>query len=405
MTEGSKLLEDMLAVAHAPKVAAPSSKAQPTRSLTVDGDKVEAELRTEQASQGVLEGKARDLLDEYGLDPAEFEVSGFRSSEWTMPGRDEPGVSVRFSFRRIGSEQKFDRPSQEELFAEIEPHLASPIPVRATGDYGFVVALGDMQLGKVDGDGDEGTLARVIDYLNLAADQLAWYRKRYDIGHIHIAWLGDHIEGFVSQGGANTWRTVLTLNEQLRLTRRIMFHALQTFAPLAENVTMVAIPGNHGEPQRFNGKGITRYDDSHDTEALVVVAEQAAMDPARYGHVKFYVPEPDEMTVTLDVAGTLIAHAHGHQFSPGKHLQWWQGQAFGDPLMAEANLLLLGHLHHEMIESSGDRLVLQVPALESESTWWRHRTGTSGNPGLVVAITKDGATSSVEFVRRPVGDG
>ncbi|MFJ3218460.1 hypothetical protein ACIPLC_21380 [Kitasatospora sp. NPDC086801] len=28
--------------------------------------------------------------------------------------------------------------------------------------------------------------------------------------------------------------------------------------------------------------------------------------------------------------------------------------------------------------------------MEAESTWWRHAKGTTGAPGLMVAITKDG---------------
>jgi hypothetical protein len=52
-----------------------------------------------------------------------------------------------------------------------------------------------------------------------------------------------------------------------------------------------------------------------------------------------------------------------------------------------------------MIESDGKRLFIQVPSMESESTWFRHNKGTTGNPGLIVAITKDGVTSPLEFVR------
>src|SRR5690606_15782774 len=106
------------------------------------------------------------------------------------------------------------------------------------GDHAFVVALGDLQLGKRDGDGAEGTLRRTLDCLERAAALVPIYRERFPIGHIHVAWLGDHIEGFTSQGGANVWRTTLTLNEQIRLTRRVMLRAVELFAPLAPRVSM-----------------------------------------------------------------------------------------------------------------------------------------------------------------------
>src|SRR5690606_32257023 len=133
--------------------------------------------------------------------------------------------------------------------------------MRHSGSHGFLVLLGDMQFGKMDGDGPAGTLKRTIEALNKAADLLLSYRRLYDLGHVHVAWLGDHLEGFTSQNGANSWRTSLTLSEQIRLTRRVMLYAMQLYAPLANKVTMAAVPGNHGETIRFEGTGLTRYDD------------------------------------------------------------------------------------------------------------------------------------------------
>jgi predicted phosphodiesterase len=396
----STLVDDLLALPTAPALPARSAKASDfSRELVVKGDTAETTINTAAADRPELEGHARNLLEEYDLDPADWVVTGFRSSKWTMANGEE-GVSARFSFGRRGtSAAPPERGDIADLIAAIELHQASPITVRQTGDHAFIVALGDMQFGKVDGDGIEGTLARTIQYLNDAADVLAFYRKRFDIGHVHIAWLGDHIEGFVSQGGANTWRTRLTLNEQIRLTRKVMLHAVQVFGPLAERVTVVAVPGNHGDPQRFMGKGVTRYDDSHDTEALIAVSEAVALDPARYGHVEFYVPDTDEMSVVLDLAGTVTGHVHGHQFRPGQHFKWWGEQSFGESQLAHAKLLLVGHLHHELIEGNGKRLILQVPALEAESTWYRHSRGVNGNPGIVVAVTKGGHTSPIEVIR------
>lgn len=161
---------------------------------------------------------------------------------------------------------------------------------------------------------------------------------------------------------------------------------------------MVAVPGNHGEPQRFAGKGVTRYDDSHDTEALIAVSETAAAVPG-LAHVEFYVPETDEVTVTLDCSGTTVGHVHGHQFRPGQHMKWWQGQSFGGSPLSGADLLLAGHLHHFHVDSSGPRVFLQVPAIESESTWWRHSTGEQGAPGAVALVVGNGQIGPMEVLR------
>lgn len=390
----SHLSDYLLSKPVTPAISGGGSDRELTKQIEVKGDKAEVVLNVPAAEQ-VDQAAGHAYLMEHGLDPAEWEPTSFRTSEWTM-SNGEKGISVRFAFSRKSG--AVDRPKLDDLLPLVEDY--QPSLNRPQGDHGFIVALGDMQFGKIDGDGVEGTLFRTLDTLNRAADLLQTYRTRFDVGHVHVAWLGDHIEGFVSQGGANTFRTVLTLNEQIRLTRRVMIHALRLFGDQAQLVSMAAVPGNHGEPQRFAGKGVTRYDDSHDTESLIAVADAAALNPEAFGHVNFFVPQTDEMTVTLPIAGTVVGHAHGHQWRYGKHFEWWKGQAFepSNPL-GNAQLLLSGHLHHELIESDGKRLFIQVPAMESESTWWRHSKGSTGNPGLIVAITKDGAVSPLEIVR------
>lgn len=390
------LLEELLAKPVGPAIPARQTARDRdlTRQIEVSGDVAAVTVRGTVGE--VTEDAALQHLREQNLDPAWWEPTGFRSSQWTMPNGDT-GVSTRYTFNRADCTDPA-RPALDELIAEIARH--DPNPVRPDGDHGFLVLLGDMQFGKLDGDGVEGALRRTVGCLNRAADLLVEYRKRFDIGHVHLGWLGDHIEGFVSQGGANTWRTPLTLNDQIRLTRRVMLHALGLFAPLAERVSMAAVPGNHGEAVRFSGKGVTRYDDSHDTESLIAVHDAANLNPAAFGHVEFYVPETDELTVVLDIAGTVVAHAHGHQWRPGKHFDWWKGQAFNKAsALHQADLLVAGHLHHEHIDSDGWRQYIQPPAMESESTWWRHANGTGGAPGLIVALTRGGQTNIKEVVR------
>ncbi|MFI0984997.1 hypothetical protein [Streptomyces exfoliatus] len=367
-----------------------------TRRIEVSGDAAEVTVR---GPEGVDPGSsAADVLRTHGLDPTEWEVTGFRSSEWTMPN-GEPGVSARFSFGRRPGGALAERPSVDELLRVFEEAPAEkPEPVH--GEHTFVVALGDMQFGKIDGDGPEGTLLRALQCVEKAVNAFHEYAERFPIDHVHLAWLGDHVEGFVSQGGANTWRTRLTLTEQIRLTRRLMAHAIIRFAPLVSRLTVVAVPGNHGEAVRPGGKGVTRYDDSHDTDALVSVGEAPSLAGEEFAHVEIFVPDTDELTVVVDCSGTVVAHAHGHQWRPGKHFEWWRGQAFDKTsAMHTADLLLAAHLHHEFVDTDGPRTFVQIPAMESESTWWRHRKGTRGAPGLMVMVTRNGDVPVKEVIR------
>lgn len=360
-----------------------------TREFEYNGDTASAVIRGEEGS--VNEGTALEFLQTQGLTPEDWEVSAFRRSIWTM-GNGEEGESVRFSFSRRAAQSSL---GIDELLAIVNKPSKVTRPKAKKKGQAFVLALGDMQIGKSDGDGPEGTLRRTLSAIDSATDAL----RASGATRAHIAWLGDHLEGFVSQGGANAWRTTLTLTEQMRLTRRVMLYAVDKIAPLVGALTCTAVPGNHGETIRFSGKGKTRYDDSYDTDALISVAEATALNKEKYGHVKFFVPERDELTTVVDVAGTIVGHAHGHQWRKGKHMDWWRGQDFNGHDVGRSDLLLSGHLHHLLVDTEGQRTFIQVPSLESESTWYRHVNGTVGAPGVITLLTRNGEWSELNIVK------
>ena len=350
--------------------------------------------------KGTLEAEVNDgdPLEDYlrnaGLNPDEWEVTGMRKSQWQTPS-GEDRHSVRYTMRRVYTLP--DVPL-DDLFQMLEHPGFWNKANGCAGPEAYIIGIGDMQFGKIDGDGVEGTLERTIDYLNKAAERISiLISEGHQIGHVHVAWLGDHIEGFNSQGGALVWRTQLPLTHQMRLTRAVMMHAVRVLAPLVDRLTMAAVPGNHGEPVRFAGKGITTYDDSLDTEALVAVMEACAGRP-EFEHVEFYLPENDELTVVLEVGGMNVMMAHGHKFSPNKHFEWWKGQAFNNDAAWASGLLLTGHLHHDHIEREGRHLWVGCGSLEYESTHFRHRTGATGHPGITGLHVVDGEVASIDFI-------
>lgn len=338
------------------------------------------------------------FIRDAGLDPADVCVIGnVQVRGWDAP--QAGGNIIRMHYYRLTLGRREGNANIDELVASVRRVRSVPRPaVDTSSQAAFVFGAGDLQLGKPDGDGVQGTVDRYLDSVDKAAARYKALARAHPLGQVHIAWLGDCIEGAQSQGGANIWRMSLTITEQLRLLRRLMLHTLDVFAPLAERVTAVSIPGNHDEAIRINGKGTTRYDDSHAVDSLIAVGDAIAMNPRSFGHVQLFTPANDELTVTLEVGGTIITHAHGHQFRTGKHMEWWKGQAFGDHPAAAAHLLMAGHMHHLVVDTSGKRTFVQVPAFESESSWWRHRTGENGNPGAVTMLTHDGEWSDLAIV-------
>lgn len=356
-------------------------------------------VTTDPVAADTPDGTHAELLEAHGFDPARYRIVGpIRSTRWTaylpkeyrtnsVPG--EP-VEDAFTFQAKASRfQVVERAEGElpidelvQIVNNYQPGKIEPAAEFTEPGEAYVVALGDTQAGKLESPTEE-LIGRLLDYMHKAVEPLQG-RK---VEHIHLAWLGDACEGMNSQGGSLRWRTTLTMTEQVRLIRRLMLKQIEILAPYAERLTVVSVGGNHDEGYSRDLK--TREDDSWAVEALNMVADALEFNPA-FSHVECYVPGPDEQGVVMDVAGTVIAHVHGHKIKPGKWREWWAGQALGRQAYGEADLLLQGHMHHWQVSEDGDRKWICVPAIESGSTWWRDSTGTWGSPGILTFKTKDG---------------
>lgn len=332
-----------------------------------------------------------DILRFFKIDPEQFVVLNetVQVRQWQSYGGDWLAY-YKFDIRKKSSVQ--DLSDIIEIIEGIQPTQWT-----ATGanDYAFVFAAGDLQLGKSDTDGTKGIVERYTASLAKAVTKYKMMRDLGLAGPILISWVGDCIEGMVSQGGRNARRTELTTTQQVKLLRRLMTETIKAFAPLSNDVTVVSVPGNHDEAQRE--PVATDHSDSWAVDALVAVSEALTFNPEAFGHVKCMVVPFDELTTTVTVAGTTITHAHGHQWTRGKHWDWWSGQHWGDHDPGKADILLCGHLHTGVYEQQNFKHFIRTPSFEKESTWFRHKTGLVGNPSAVTFLTKDGKIRYMDF--------
>jgi predicted phosphodiesterase len=244
----------------------------------------------------------------------------------------------------------------------------------------FVFALGDSQLGKPDGDGTEGIIRAWSQSLELSRQ--VWTKAGRPA--VLIAGLGDHIEGNQSQGGRNFFRSDLTVTEQLRIFRRMLLRTIDNFIE-APVITVGIVNGNHDDVQRFQ---TTDASDGHATESAIAIGEAIALNPARYGHCSIYTPGKDEDHLVIECNGTNFVLIHGHQWSRGKAMEWWEKQTFNNHPAGHGHILIHGHEHEFQISSRRDRLVICTPALESESTWFKQKYGAVGRRGVLTFTTK-----------------
>ena len=338
-----------------------------------------------------------ELLAEFELDPAKWRITGLRRSKWQR-WDGEWLESFRATFVPNSGSNLVPIDDLLDVVSKWKPVKRDSSPVKASvSNVAYVVVLADTQVGKIDGGGSEQIIKNVLHKTDLAASRLKELRKAgREIGTVYLPQLGDCIEGFNSQGGKNVWRTDLDLTAQIRVYRRLLLHMVKTFAPLADRVIVPCVPGNHDEAVRVGNSMATTYTDSFALDAASAVADALADHPD-FKHVSFVFPKYDTLTVTLDMAGTVVGLAHGHQCR-GKAVEWWKNMAHGQQDIGEATLLLTGHYHHLKIEQSGRKTWMQSPALDGGSTWFENSSGQAAPAGMLTLLVGNGGWSSVEIL-------
>jgi len=381
------MLEDLLNTPQAP--TAPDSRGAVvfSQEWNATGDEsvvnviTDSELAQEQIHDFIT-GRGGIIPDGY---IATMLTAKYNPNAWTREkafdhqGKKNPAITKGSWSYTFKISKRVDRQSLVDDLIQLTKRKAVKRVEQKTDDL-FVFAMGDSQLGKPDGDGTDGIIRAWSQSLAIARSQ--WLASGRPT--VLIAGLGDHLEGNQSQGGRNFYRSDLTVTEQLRVFRRMLLRTIDTFIE-APRIIVGVVNGNHDDVQRFQ---TTDSSDGHATESAIAVSEALALNPARYGHVSIYVPGKDKDHLVLEVNGTNFVLIHGHQWSRGKAMEWWEKQTFNNHPAGAGHILIHGHEHEFQISSRRDRLVITTPALESESTWFKDKYGAVGRRGVLTFITK-----------------
>jgi len=372
------LLDDLKALANQmqeKKQAAPKEQWRPQLEIDADGGYFVSSPRKE----GELANSA-DLLAEFDLNPDEWIVTNVRRSKWqTYHGEwlESYKVSLKPAGYRAGLVDI------DKLESEIRKWRPSSKIKPFTGDLTAMYCSGDTQWGKDAGDGTAGTVARVRHGIQESVTRHKELKNR-GVGQIALPQLGDCIEGTVSQHGRIVGRLDLSLTEQIRVGRRILLEWVKAFAPLTESLIIPTVPGNHDESHRIV---LTDPMDSWQIEIVQQVLDICAENPA-LAHVQGRFAPRDNTTLTVDLSGTMVGFAHGHQARDME--KWWHGQAMGRTPVGQAEILVSAHLHHYKVSQVGPNLWVQIPAMDGGSPWWKDRAGLDSPTGIVSMVVGDG---------------
>lgn len=384
-------------------IATPTSK--PVKKLKKNTAQTEAHepreivsengIITVKTEQGQQVGAFADILREAGYDPAYYAldtIQGVRTSQWDAQRKEWNEETEQFETKTIQLKSHKFRVIERDIPVDID-ELAKLITDKepaaeysAGMDGTFLLTLGDTQFGKafLAEDGTQIVLDNIEHVVSRAIAEAKYLKPK----KVVIAWLGDCIEGIVTQKGKNAHSNTLTLTEQLRLVRRVQLKVIDRFIDAGfPEIDFISVPGNHDETTRaFN----TRVDDSYAIESALAVADAMELNIERYGYVKTFVPGKNEDYVTREYSGVNVGFQHGHQHRAKKHWEFWSGQTFGGTPLGNTTVLFEGHLHHFHSESRAGKLFIGVPAMEPDSNWWILKTGQTGDPGAVVTYLENG---------------
>ena len=325
---------------------------------------------------------AVELFKDFELDPKVWQVVSVRKSRWQRyDGEWLEAARVNVRPASLLSELDLD---YDKLIVDISKWKPGKVE-KATGPLYAIYAIGDTQYGKDAGGGTEATIERVLKGIEESvARHKELLKLGRQIGTVVLPQLGDCIEGSTSQKGMVLGRSDLGVTQQVRIGRRVLMAWVKAFAPLCEELIIPVVPGNHDEPHRIT---MTDPIDSWQIEVVAAVQDACAENPA-LSHVKFYYPKSDHATLAIDLGGTVLGLAHGHQARDmGK---WIAGQATGRTPVGQADVLMTGHFHHFRADQIGPRLWIQVPAMDGGSAWFRDKSGLESPTGIVSLVIGEG---------------
>ena len=338
-----------------------------------------------------------EIIKDWGLNPELTEIidGSVHIRGWdTNVGN---GTVQRMRYYRASIRRKSgdtDRADVEALCAAVMKHKpAKNLTPSGTGNRAFVVLLSDWQLGKGENGGTEATIQRILMAYDLILVRIKELVKAgRPPSYIYLIGLGDMCEQCDGHYAMQTFLADLDRRAQMRVARRLIFKLVEMLTATFDiPVILAAVLGNHGE-NRKNGKAYTTWTDNDDLAVFEQVGETLLCNPERYGLVS--VPDfdqilnPDDLTLTLDIAGVPCSFAHGHQFRSGSNSQakiegWWEKQAMGRQPVAEAAILFSGHFHHFLTSEAKGRTVFQTPAMDGGSNWFTSSSGMSSPAGML----------------------
>jgi hypothetical protein len=336
-----------------------------------------------------------DLLTDWGIDPETIDIVGTPTIKgWDSPIAGGDGATVRlrsysvgFKSKATGGDDGADITALCDYVRKRKPPRKTPPPAKDI-ERAFLVLIADWQAGKNEGDGagSEAFVERVLIAFDRTIERLAELKRNgRECQVVYLVGLGDLVEGCSGNYASQAWSTDLTRREQITLVVDLLVKLTDMIVDAGYRVVLTGVAGNHGEHRNGSGKAFTTEEDNDDLLVIEMAGRVFAGNPERYAAVSVYLP--DELSMSLEIAGVVCGFYHGHIGSPKANVtklsNWWTGQIVGNQVTAPASILFSGHYHHLHISEGSGRTMIQAPAMDGGSRWFREATGKTSAPGFL----------------------
>ena len=339
------------------------------------------------------------IIRELGLDPEAWTVD---ESQPVQVRTWDSGDKRMYYYRAtvIPSRDSVSTPDIDALIRDVKKRKRGTAPVNPLAERALVVALADWQVGKSDHGGVEALVERLLVVKDAVPARIrALAKQGRPVSHLYVIGMGDMVEGCDGHYEMQTFSVELDRRQQVKLVRRMLVTMLTEWGRLPVQMVVGCVPGNHGENRR-GGKAFTTFEDNDD----LAVFEQAAevLSAAGFADVSWVIPDGD-MTITLDICGTVCAFAHGHQFGGSglplaKAKGWWKGKMAAMHPVGDAQVLTFGHYHHLQVLQDGPRTIFGCPSNDGGSRWFEERGGPTTACGTLTFVTQAGGWSDLAIL-------
>ena len=331
------------------------------------------------------------IIRELGLDPEAWTVD---ESQPVQVRTWDSGDRRMYYYRAtvLPAAEATTDPDIDALIREVKRRKRGKAPADPHATRALVVCLADWQVGKSDHGGVDAVVDRLLalkDAVPTRVRELA--RSGRPISHLYVIGMGDLLEGCDGHYAQQAFTVELTARQQTTLVRRMLVALLSEWSKLPVGIVVGCVPGNHGE-NRKNGKSFTTFEDNRDLEVFDQAQEILAQNPDAFGHISWVIPDGD-MTITLDVCGTVVAFAHGHQAKYGgggipllKLRSWWQNKMRSMHPVGDAAVLVFGHYHHLQVLQDGPRTLMGCPSNDGGSRWFEEMGGPTTACGTLTFV-------------------